>query len=103
MDIFNDTSREVTVDKTVKMQRVLHTVKNGLMGFFSWNEKLAFIAKHLNNVRIIDEEEDGIIYQRATRIGPDHSACGLAYGLIGIDKLTGMGVRLNNQMPVDFI
>lgn len=103
MDSFNETAREVTVDKTVKMQRVLHTVKNGLLGFFPWNEKLAYIAKHLNNVRIIDEEEDGIIYQKATRIGPDHSACGIAYAMIGIDKLTGMGVNLNNQFKADFI
>lgn len=103
IDQWNEKAREVTVDKTVKTQRTLHTVKNGLIGMFPWCEKLQILAKHLNNTRILDDEHDGVIFQRATRVGPDHTACCLSYALIGIDKLTNYGILLNNGFRAEFI
>ena len=103
IDTWNERAREVTVDKTVKMQRVLHLVKNGLIGMFPWDEKLAIFAQHVGNVRILDEEEDGIIYQKAVRVGADHTACCLAYALIGADRLTNYNVIFNNSTKAEFI
>lgn len=88
---WNETSKEVTVDKTVSIQRVLHRVKNRLIGVPPWDEKLAIYTRHLKNMRIMDMEDDGIIYQVATRVGADHLGCALAYALIGADKLDNYG------------
>lgn len=103
MDQWNENAREVTVDKTLKVQRTLHAVKGHLIGLFPMNEKLAMLTKHLKNTRIMDEEEDGLVYQRATRVGADHTVSALTYALIGIDKLTNMGVKLNNPIRFDFL
>jgi hypothetical protein len=84
--------REVVVDKTTKIQRTLHMVKGRLIGTYAWGEDMEILAKHLHNTRIQDDEEDGIVFQRAVRIGPDHTACCLTYGLIAIDKLTNYGI-----------
>lgn len=102
-DQWNEKAREVTVDKTVSIQRVLHSVKNGLIGMFPWTEKTQLIAKHLGNIRILDEEDEGIIYQKATRIGADHLGCCLAYALIGVNKITNYGILNNNTLSWDFI
>lgn len=91
-DVWNEKTRDVTVDKTVKIQRVLHLVKNRLIGMYAWGEDMEIVATHLHNTRIQDEEDDGILYQKAVRIGPDHSVCCLAYALIGVDKLTNYGI-----------
>lgn len=103
MDQWNENAREVTVDKTLKIQRTLHAIKGHLIGMFPMNEKLAMLIKHLKNTRIMDEEEDGIVYQRATRVGADHTVSALTYALIAIDKLTNMGVKLTNSIRFDFL
>ena len=103
MDQWNESSREVNVDKTVKIQRTLHSLKGKLIGMFPWNEKLEMFTTHCKNTRIMDEEEDGLVYQRATRVGPDHSVSACTYALIGVDKLTGMGVKLNTMLEYDFV
>lgn len=103
MDQWNDSSHEVTVDKTVSIQRVLHTFKGRLIGLFPWSEKIAMLALHLKNTVIMDEESDGLVYQKATRVGPDHMACAVAYALIGINRLTNYNVKINNATKVEFI
>ena len=52
---------------------------------------------------ILDEEEDGLIYQKAVRVGADHTACCLAYALIGADRLTNYNVIFNNSSKAEFI
>lgn len=103
MDQWNESAREVTVDKTLKIQRTIHSVKNHLIGMFPWNEKLEMLATHLQNTRIMDLEDNGVVYQKAERVGPDHTVSALTYALIGIDKLTNYGVVLNNRMKFEFI
>ena len=104
IDQWNERGREVTVDKTTKVQRTLHLVKNTLIGMYPWCEEIAILAKHLENTRIQDEEEDGIIFQRAVRIGPDHLACCLTYALIGCDKLTNYNIStLSGGYTCEFI
>lgn len=103
IDQWNDSSREVTVDKTLAVQRVLHSFKGRLIGLFPWNEKLATLTQHLKNTIIMDEEEDGIVYQRATRTGADHFCSAIAYGLIAVNKLTNYNISVNTRMPVEFI
>lgn len=98
---WNENGHEVTVDKTTVMQRMLHTVKARGIGMFQWQEKIAVLAKHLQNVRIIDQEDNGVIYQMATRIGPDHLGCALCYCLIGCDKLTNYG--MSSGFEYDYI
>ena len=103
IDQWSESSREVTVDKTLAIQRVLHTFKGRLIGLFPWNEKLSILALHLKNTVIMDEESDGLVYQRATRTGADHYVCACAYALIGINRLTNYGIKLNNPVSVEFI
>lgn len=100
---WNESAREVVVDKTVVIQRTLHSFKGRLIGLFPWSEKLATLALHLKNTVIMDEESDGLVYQRATRIGPDHYVSAVAYALVGVDRLTNYNVRVNSVMPVEFI
>lgn len=102
-DQYNETAHEILVDKTVKIQRMLHVMKGKLIGLFPWNEKIATLTLHLKNTRIMDEEADGYIFQRATRVGADHFACALTYALIGRDKLTNYGITFRNAMPYEFI
>ena len=90
-DSWNEGKHEVTVNKTVKVQRMLHQIKGRLIGISPMSEKIALLTKHLKNVRIMDEEDNGQMYQIATRVGDDHLACCLTYALIGVDKLTQMG------------
>ena len=103
MDQWNESAHEVTVDKTVSIQRVLHTFKGRLIGLFPWSEKLSMLSLHLKNTVIMDEEEEGVVYQRATRTGADHFACAVAYALIGVNRLTNYNVKINSQFPVEFI
>ena len=103
LDQWNDSSREVVVDKTVSIQRVLHAFKGRLIGLFPWNEKISILTQHLKNTIIMDEEEDGIVYQRATRTGADHFCCAVAYGLIAVNRLTNYNIKINTGMPVEFI
>lgn len=103
-DLYNEAMHEITVDKTVKIQRTLHSLKGHLIGMFPWCEQLEEFAQHVKNTRIMDEEDgDGMVYQRATRIGADHYMCALTYALIGVDKLTNFNVTTNNRTPVEFI
>lgn len=96
IDNWNENKKLVTVDKTSKMQRTLQSVKLGYIGFYEWNDEYTqLMAKHLQNVQILDQERDGFIYQIATRKGPDHLACCLAYALIGIDRLTQYGLKVS--------
>ena len=96
IDHWNENTRMVTVDKTSKMQRTLQSVKMGHIGFFNWSHPMTqTIAKHLQNVQILDQEKDGIVYQQATRKGPDHLACCLSYALIGVDRVTQYGLKVS--------
>jgi hypothetical protein len=94
MDKWTDAAKQVTVDKTVKVQRLLHTVKAHQIGMWHFDEKLAMLTKHLKNVRIMDEEDEetGQVYQIATRIGDDHLAMATTYALLGVEKLKGVYV-----------
>ncbi|QKE56332.1 terminase large subunit [Bacillus phage YungSlug] len=88
MDSWNENSRIINVDKTVKVQRMLHTIKARGIGTWRMDDDLLIFTKHMKNVRIMDEEdENGQVYQVATRIGPDHWTSALNYCLIGVDKL----------------
>lgn len=85
---WNESSRIVTVDKTLTVQRMLHTVKERGLGLWRMDEQLALFMKHMKNVRIMDEEdEDGNFYQLATRVGDDHLSSALNYCLIAKEKL----------------
>jgi len=78
----------VTVDKTLTVQRMLHSVKERGVGFWRMDEQLALFTKHIKNVRIMDEEDDdGNFYQLATRVGDDHLSSALNYCLIGKEKI----------------
>jgi hypothetical protein len=102
--IWTASTHEVTVDKTVYIQKTLHKVKNNQIGMFTMNEKLVLLTKHLKNIRIMDMEDSGVLYQQATRVGPDHLGCALAYALIGIDKLTNMGATSStSSFEYDFV
>ena len=103
IDQWTESSREVTVDKTLAIQRVLHTFKGRLIGLFPWSEKIATLALHLKNTVIMDEETDGLVYQRATRTGPDHFVSAIAYALIGINRLTNYNIKINTPTQVEFI
>lgn len=96
-DTWNEKNRDVTVDKTVKIQRSLHMLKNQLIGVYGWCEDVAIFSKHVNNTRIQDEEQDGIVFQRAVRLGADHLMCCLTYALIGVDKVTNYGISTLSQ------
>lgn len=87
VDQWNDNGARVRVDKTVKMKRTLYNVKAGAVKTFGQGEKLAMLTKHLKNVRMIMEEDDGEIYERATRIGDDHLACAMTYAYIALDRI----------------
>ena len=102
-DQYNENSHEITVDKTVAMQRVLHSLKGKLIGMFPWSEKIEMFTQHCKNVRIMDEESDGIVYQKATRVGADHTACAMAYALIGVTKLTNYNIKFNTGTEFEFV
>lgn len=102
-DQYSEAARGIRVDKTVKTQRTLHDLKGHLIGMPPWDDDIAELTFHVQNTRIMDEEEDGQVYQRATRIGPDHYCCALTYALIGKDKLTNFNVKMNNQFSFDFL
>lgn len=96
IDHWNEKARLVRVDKTSKMQRTLQAVKQGYIGFYSWQDDYTkVIANHLKNVQILDKEKDGLVYQVATRKGPDHLACCLSYALIAVDRLTQYGLNVS--------
>lgn len=100
---WNEKAHEVTCDKTVCMQRCLHQFKGKLISLPPMSEKMQLVTKHLKNVRIMDNEDDGKVYQTATRVGPDHLACAGAYALLGVDKLTAMGTNRGNSFAFDFV
>jgi len=102
-DQWVEKSREVTVDKTTKVQRMLHKLKLRQIGMFPWSEKIQMLTKHIKNVRIMDMEDDGDVYQIATRIGDDHLGMALTYALIGVDKLTDMGKTQSQRFGFEFI
>ncbi|WAB25147.1 terminase large subunit [Lysinibacillus phage vB_LfM_LysYB1] len=101
-DSWNDASRLISVDKTVKVQRMLHTVKARGIGMWKMDDDLMVFTKHLKNVRIMDEEEDGIVYQVATRIGDDHWSSCLVYALIGVEKIKGI-YQPKQEFNFDFL
>lgn len=98
---WNKNAREVTVDKTTVVQRMLHTVKAQSINLFKYDDKIAIFTKHLKNIRIMDMEDGGEVYQIATRVGPDHLACALTYALIGKDKL--LSYNTNKDIGMEFI
>lgn len=98
---WNENGREVTVDKTTVMQRTLHTVKSQGINLYKYDEKIAMLTKHLKNVRIMDMEDGGMVYQISTRVGPDHLACSLTYALIAKDKL--LAYNTNKNIGMEFI
>ena len=103
-DTWNDKTREVSVDKTVKIQRTLHLLKNRLIGMYPWCEEIEMFARHAHNTRIQDEEDDGIVYQKAVRLGHDHYISAITYALIGVDRLTNYGIAtISNGTKCEFI
>lgn len=104
VDQWNESRRMVTVDKTSKMQRTLQSVKQGFIGFYGWqNDMTKTMTNHLKNVQILDKEKDGMVYQVATRKGPDHLACCLAYALIGVDKMTQYGLKASRGYKMEVV
>lgn len=87
IDQWNKQIRIVSVDKTLKMQRLLHSIKSRRIGMWEMDDKLRILYKHLSNIRIMDEEDHGVTYQIATRVGDDHFACALCYALIAMEKI----------------
>lgn len=102
-DQYNEGAHEITVDKTVAIQRVLHSVKGHLIGMFPWGEKLQMFTEHCKNTRIMDEESDGRVYSKATRVGPDHTVCSMAYALVGVQKLTNYNIKFNTGTSFEFV
>lgn len=103
VDSWNEGARMVTVDKTLKVQRMLHAIKNREIAYFKENEQLMLLIKHLKNVRIMDEENsNGDIYQLATRIGADHLSSCLVYALIGVEKIQNP-FKPQNDFQYDFM
>ena len=103
MDTWSESAHEVIVDKTSTIQKMFHKLKARLIGFPVWDEKVKEVYTHLSNMRIIDMEDNGVVYQSATRIGPDHYGCALAYSLIGVDRLTNYGIKGSDEFSFDFI
>lgn len=102
VDRWNEKQKMVTVDKTSKMQRTLQSVKMGQIGFYDWSDPMTqLLSNHLQNVQILDKSDSGLVYQVATRKGPDHLACCLAYALIGIDKLTQYGLKVSRGYKME--
>lgn len=103
MDTWNEKSKEVSVDKTLKVQRLLHTIKARGIGVWRMDDQMMIITKHLKNIRIMDEEDDeGNVYQVATRIGPDHTGMALVYGLLGVERLKNI-YRPQQSFNFDFL
>lgn len=100
---WSEATRVVNTDKTVTMQKMFHTIKARGIKMPPWSEKVAMLSKHVQNVRIIDEEDNGQMYQIATRLGADHLACALAYSLVGMDRLTNYGISKNAEFIYDFL
>lgn len=104
IDRWNENQRTVNVDKTSKMQRTLQAVKEGYIGFYGWKYDMTqILTNHLKNVQILDKDQNGFVYQVATRKGPDHLACCLAYALIGVDKLTKYGLNVSRGYEMDTV
>lgn len=89
VDQWNDNGCKVRVDRTVKMKRVLYSIKSRNLKVFGECEKLSMFIKHLKNVRTLMEEDDGEVYERVVRIGDDHLVCCTAYALLGVDRIQG--------------
>lgn len=87
VDSWNDKTLRVRVDKTVKVKRTLYNIKARAIRTFGKSEKLAMLTKHMKNVRTLIEEEDGVIYERVTRVGDDHLSDCLTYAYIGLDRI----------------
>ena len=104
IDRWNEERRMVNVDKTSKMQRMLQSVKSGYIGFYNWSDPMTqTLCNHLQNVQLLDKETDGMVFQVATRKGPDHLACCLAYALIGVDKLTQYGLKVSRGYQMETV
>lgn len=101
-DSWNESSRIVNVDKTIKVQRMLHTVKARGISVWKMDEDLMVFTKHLKNTRIMDMEEDGVVWQQATRVGDDHYASALVYALLGVEKLQNI-YQPKQQFHWDFV
>ena len=104
-DNYNENDHNVLVDKTVKMKRMLYALKNHLIGMPHWDEKLQKLYFHVSNVSILQEEQDGFIYEKVVKKGgnsPDHYACAMCYALIGVDKITDMGIVFRNKAMIEF-
>ena len=102
VDQWSDNSARVRVDKTVKMKRTLFNVKARALKVFGKCEKLDMFTKHLKNVRTLIEEEDGVIYERVTRIGDDHLACAGTYAYIALDRILAKH-KQSSGLEFDFV
>lgn len=105
-DNWNEKQRLITVDKTLRVQNLIHTVKAQKIGFWKLDEEMLLLMKHLHNTRIMDEEDDdGNVYQVATRVGDDHYASALVFALVGVDKYLKPYQRKppKNRIWFDFI
>jgi hypothetical protein len=78
------------------MKRTLYNIKARALRTFGESEKLAMLIKHLKNVRFLMEEEEGIVYERVTRIGDDHLACALTYAYIALDRILELHIPKSN-------
>lgn len=106
MDKWNENQRLVVVDKTLKVQRLIHTIKSQTIGFWRIDEKMSMLIKHLKNMRLMDVEDDetGEVYVEYSRAGDDHLAASLIYGMVGIEKYTKpFKKRTKNTFWFDFI
>ena len=103
-DNWNETQRLVTVDKTLKVQRLIHAIKAQKFGIWQPDEKFKIIYKHLYNTRIMDEEdtETGQVYPIARRLGDDHTASALIYCMVGLERKTQPFKKKSNQQKFYF-
>lgn len=102
VDQWNDKGARVRVDKTVKMKRTLYNIKSRALKTFGPSEKLSMFIKHAKNVRTLMEEEEGVIYEKVTRIGDDHIMCALTYAYIALDRIQEKHIA-NSSFEYDFM
>lgn len=90
---WNDRNNTVNVDKTVEIQKMMRMIKDASMKMYHSNiDKTKVLYSHLSNMKIIDEEDDGKLYQIVVRIGADHLGCALTYATIGLNRFTNNGL-----------
>lgn len=90
---FNDSQHTCSINRSAQLKKVMHMLKANRINLPPWSDKIAMLAKHAGNLRIMECESDKTheIYEVVVRVGDDHLACALAYALIAVDKLTNFG------------